>query len=159
VEDIETGDDLIAWSFTGCNNVSALITDCKLNVSVLNQNWTGSDTVVFKAVDNDATNPITVTDTVVFTVNYTTGIVDDDPMKAMAYPNPTGSIVYIVVNLPETTEIEMEVLSAQGKMFTNTKKAVTNSRVDVNLGNIPSGIYIIRMKAGDTVSLVKIAKQ
>jgi hypothetical protein len=159
VEDIETEDNQIAWSHSGCNNLSALINDHKFNVSVLNQSWTGSDTVVFEAIDNDATNPITVTDTVVFTVKNTTGMVDDDPMKAMAYPNPTGSIVNIVVSLPETTEIEMEVLSAQGKIITNTKKTVTDSRVDVNLGNIPPGLYVIRMKAGDAVSLVKIAKQ
>ncbi len=61
--------------------------------------------------------------------------------KLIVYPNPAIDIVN-VLTLPDT-EAQVRILSAMGKQIL-TKK-ISDEKTTLNVGNLPSGIYIVEM--------------
>ncbi|HKK10779.1 MAG TPA: PKD domain-containing protein, partial [Bacteroidales bacterium] len=73
--------------------------------------------------------------------------------KLIVYPNPASDIIN-VVTLPNT-EAQVRILSAVGKQV--LAKQITDEKTTLNVGNLPSGIYIVEMI--DTANGQRITKR
>ncbi|PIE50931.1 MAG: hypothetical protein CSA38_00630 [Flavobacteriales bacterium] len=72
------------------------------------------------------------------------------------YPNPTRDFLYLELK-KSYPQIKVEIFSLSGRLirsaeFFNTKK------VKINLKNLPQNTYIIKVKKGNTTSLLKVLK-
>jgi len=75
------------------------------------------------------------------------------------YPNPFNPSTRISFNVPFTSDVEISVYSAFGEKITdlvNETKEAGYFEVEWNASNLPSGIYIYRMKAGKFISVQKM---
>jgi hypothetical protein len=159
VTDVETDDNQIVLSYSENTNLNVSIVNRKATISVMNADWTGIDTLVFIATDNDATAPLSASDTAVFTIIEITGINEGEYVRAIAYPNPTSGIVTILFEDPEERDVTIEVLSVHGKVMQYLKQRAIDKRIDLNISNLSSGMYFIRMKVADSVRIFEITKK
>ena len=68
------------------------------------------------------------------------------------YPNPFNPATQIQYDVPKQAEVTLEVYNTAGKRvatLVNSSKAPGSYTVSFDAGNLTSGIYIYRMKAGD----------
>jgi len=159
VNDIETADNLIVWTFMENTNLNVSIVDRKATVAVKDNAWTGSDTIVFWATDNDASIPLSAADSVIFTVVRITGLEDNAAIKALVYPNPTSGFITILFEGPKEREIHLEILSLQGKVVETRTERISDDRIDLNLGNLSAGTYFIVMKIDGFSRMLTITKE
>jgi hypothetical protein len=69
------------------------------------------------------------------------------------YPNPKGGIIYIETSKSIPAKTKIEVINLYGKILIQ-KDWIEGSRQELNLYNLPRGLYFIRIK-----SKVKYQKQ
>lgn len=73
------------------------------------------------------------------------------------YPNPTNNIIN--VNLGElTNSANYALYSINGKMI-GVDKAVYNNNFTVDLTNVATGVYILKIKSDNSVNTFKIIKK
>ncbi len=91
--------------------------------------------------------------------------VEDNPIKSFNYtlyqnyPNPFNPVTTIRFQVPVTEKVELKVYDMLGReVMTLFNKVAPAGIVDVdfNAGNLASGIYIYRIKAGDFISAKKL---
>ena len=78
VTDVETADEDISWTYSGNAELSVSIVDRVATVSAPNVNWNGSETITFRATDDDASDPLSDSDAAMFTITP----VNDSPVVA-----------------------------------------------------------------------------
>ncbi|MES2139682.1 MAG: T9SS type A sorting domain-containing protein [Bacteroidota bacterium] len=81
-----------------------------------------------------------------------------------AYPNPYSSNTTIKINLSERCDVLLEVYNLLGekiKTLDNTQKLSGIHYYNFNAKslNFPAGIYIVKLSAGDKISVLKIIEQ
>jgi hypothetical protein len=165
VEDIETPDDRIIWTYDA-QNVELLVTlvDRVVYVTVPEEGWVGSDTTTCTATDDDPINPLSASDTVVFTVNKKTGarLLDAESLRALVYPNPATDRVNILFAEHQAKEMDMtiEIITIQGEVvFNSTNNIVKDNRIELDIHALNPGTYFIRLITSDAVKTFKIAKK
>ncbi len=75
------------------------------------------------------------------------------------YPNPFNPTTVISFALPKTSDVQLSVYNILGEKVTelvNTKMVAGNHTINFNAGNLASGMYIYRIKAGNFVSVKKM---
>lgn len=75
------------------------------------------------------------------------------------YPNPFNPTTKISYALPQNSFVELKVFNLLGQevaTLVNEQKAVGNYEVNFNASNLPSGVYIYKMKAGEFVQTKKM---
>ena len=75
------------------------------------------------------------------------------------YPNPFNPNTTIKYNIPEQSFISIklfDVLGREVRTLVNEEKAIGNYEVDFEAFNLPSGIYIYRLQAGDFIETKKM---
>lgn len=77
-------------------------------------------------------------------------VVQTEPLAVL--PNPTSGMVYIT-DLPESSRLT--VRDVQGMVV--LERSVTTNAFDLDLGHLPSGMYILRVDAHDTPA-IKVAR-
>ena len=92
--------------------------------------------------------------TTAVTINLYLGINDLDISKLNVYPNPTESVVTISYN--ETID-RVEVYSLLGQKVIDQK--ASSDEVQLDLTNLSSGTYMIKISVGNDNQLVKIVKK
>ncbi|GAI93656.1 unnamed protein product, partial [marine sediment metagenome] len=104
VEDVETSDALITWTYSDDTYLQVTIVDRVANITVPHQDWTGSDTIIFIATDDDATTPLSDSDTVIFTVS----IVNDPPVISgqQAISSPEDQILKILLSSLNVSDVD-----------------------------------------------------
>jgi hypothetical protein len=97
VEDVETADENIIWSFAGNSELLVVITDRVAAISAPSAEWIGSETISFIATDDDASDPLDASDEAVFEVTCTNSapVVDDIPDQTI---NIGGTFAPITLN-------------------------------------------------------------
>jgi hypothetical protein len=67
------------------------------------------------------------------------------------YPNPVSSILNINFNLKQTSEVQVELYNLLGsKMVSDNLNKISGSQqYSMNVGNLPEGIYMMVINAGD----------
>ena len=81
-----------------------------------------------------------------------------EKVKIKVFPNPVTEIMTIQFDTPFDEEIIMDVIDYQGKTFKSDiiESAVTNKQV--NLQDIPAGIYYLRLMKGKLINVYKVVK-
>ncbi|GAI79116.1 unnamed protein product, partial [marine sediment metagenome] len=160
VADVETSDELITWAYTGDTHLQVSIVDRVASITVLQQDWTGSDTIVFIATDDDAITPLSASDTVIFTVTpMGTGITHYKVLSIKAYPNPSEGLLIIELSEVLNGEILLQVFTVQGELVMNSKQRMLDNHLELNIQDQPSGNYFIRLISPDFTETVQITKQ
>jgi hypothetical protein len=81
-----------------------------------------------------------------------------DRVKVIIYPNPTSEIVNIEFDIPTDAEITLFLLNNQGGLVKTMKIAAGNLNKEINMQDLPSGIYYLRMVKGKLVNVYKVVK-
>ena len=92
------------------------------------------------------------------------GIEDEIPhltefSLAQNYPNPFNPTTKISYAIPQNSFVELKVFNLLGQeiaTLVNQEKPAGNSEVNFNASNLPSGVYIYKMKAGEYVETRKM---
>ncbi|PIF01148.1 MAG: alpha-amlyase [Maribacter sp.] len=79
--------------------------------------------------------------------------------KILVHPNPVkDNLLFIdLYNLNEPM-VKVGIHTISGKQISNTSHIVNNGQVQINLSNIPTGIYILKINAGEKTYNYKIVK-
>jgi hypothetical protein len=75
------------------------------------------------------------------------------------YPNPFNPVTKISYAIPQNSFVELKVFNLLGQEVTtlvNKEKPAGNYEVNFNASNLPSGVYIYKMKAGDFIETKKM---
>lgn len=76
-----------------------------------------------------------------------------------AYPNPFNPSTTLTFTLPTQSRVELslfDLLGREVKTVLNEHRAAGEYRVTVNAADLPSGIYVARLEAGETVRSHKL---
>jgi HYR domain/Secretion system C-terminal sorting domain len=80
--------------------------------------------------------------------------------KVMAYPNPTNNQIFFEVLDIDNNDGVIEVYNELGKMVKSQNFTKSQVRYEVNTSELPTGIYIIKIRsANNDVKTIKISKQ
>ena len=75
------------------------------------------------------------------------------------YPNPFNPTTTMKLSLPSSVNVTMEVYSALGQRVLNKELGVKSAGIhelDIVASDWSSGIYLIRVKAGDEIAVRRI---
>jgi hypothetical protein len=82
--------------------------------------------------------------------------------KLDVYPNPATQVVNVQLELSSRTDVEIYILDLNGKMVKQVKYdnlSPNTESVEVRVGNLPRGAYVINMVAGKSVKSGKFVKK
>lgn len=104
------------------------------------------------------TNDCLHTDTIF--VDIRTGINENRLMQSRIYPNPITEHATVELNLPAAADVHIQVLSLTGKVVVNDRRAFTAGTTQhiLNLSEVSSGVYLVRITAGNKTLNKKITK-
>lgn len=85
-------------------------------------------------------------------LNITTLSIDTETLKnsITVYPNPTDS--FLNIKLPQTIldkDISIKLYDINGKQIKNQKITLKNNSVNINVEQIPKGVYLIHLINND----------
>jgi len=78
------------------------------------------------------------------------------------YPNPIANDINIVLNLPDNVNAILEIYDAQGKLVANPKlgnKMQGENNLSINVSNLQSGLYLLKIVAGKNSVTKRFVKQ
>ena len=81
-----------------------------------------------------------------------------DPVSVTVFPNPTSEIVNIEFDTPTDEEITLYLLDAQGKLVKTDKIESATTNKQINMQDLPSGLYYLRLMQGKLVNVYKVVK-
>ena len=79
-------------------------------------------------------------------------------IKITVYPNPASDILNIEFDTPVDGEISLYLLDPQGKLVKTDKIEPDVKNKQINMQNLPSGIYYLRLTKGKLVNVYKVVK-
>jgi hypothetical protein len=74
------------------------------------------------------------------------------------FPNPASEIVNIQFESPLTGEVKVYILDNQGRQVIKDALESTMTEKQINLQDVPPGIYFIRLTKGKLVNVYKVVK-
>ncbi|HET6992883.1 MAG TPA: T9SS type A sorting domain-containing protein [Bacteroidia bacterium] len=90
--------------------------------------------------------------------SYTTNVAVNNlpalPSLIEIYPNPAENKFSVNLERLAGSDFSLEMYDAEGKLIEN-RKNLGNEKIEINTENLPSGIYFIKVNAGDNVYLLK----
>nr|WP_224491451.1 T9SS type A sorting domain-containing protein [Robertkochia marina] len=76
----------------------------------------------------------------------------------MAYPNPARSFVNLV--LPTNTRVNYQVFNLQGKLMQKGEvDGMLSRNPQIDISNLPSGLYMVKVDGANLEQTFKIVKQ
>lgn len=140
--------NVISWEWSFPGGVPATSTEQN---PVVNYNATGNYDVTLTI--SDGTNNLTTTKEGFIIVQNCTNTIDRMVSQVLVYPNPAKD--YFELTLPENqTTTEIRLFSITGKEI--SKNVITGSHYQMDVNNLPSGIYFIRLNNQNLNETVKI---
>lgn len=96
--------------------------------------------------------------------NMSIGGIDDieNPLDINLYPNPTNENINITLSLSESTNTILEIYDAQGKLVATPNlgnKAQGEHNLSINVSNLQSGLYLLKIIAGENTVTKRFIKQ
>ncbi len=170
VFDPDTPDSLIEWTWAGNSRLQiSLDQNHVLHVTRPDSSWTGSETIVFWATDNEGlydlfTTTFTVKPGISDAVASNNETLPSDFALHPNYPNPFNPNTHISYEIPERSTVEIKIYNQLGhevRTLVNKTHNPGSFRVmwdaHDNYGNrVTSGVYYYRMKAGNFVRTKKM---
>lgn len=74
------------------------------------------------------------------------------------YPNPANDVVYISAEKAFTDNVNVTVMDILGNTVRSEGYAQSRNPLQVNMQNLPSGVYFIRVESGSSFSVSRIVK-
>ena len=81
-----------------------------------------------------------------------------NPVRITVFPNPASEIANVEFDTPTDTEITLFLLSNQGSLVKTIQIPSGTLIKEINMQDLPSGIYYIRMVKGKLVNVYKVVK-
>lgn len=78
-------------------------------------------------------------------------------MNLKVYPNPVNNVLTVQLDDTGKTKSSLEILSVNGKVL-STRSVTGMQTVHLDLGHLERGIYICRVRNGETLKTAKIVK-
>lgn len=76
------------------------------------------------------------------------------------YPNPSDGVFHLGFELYQRKEVNIEVLDISGKILMRENAGTTQVfQSEIDLGHLPRGLYILRIRAGENASYQKLILQ
>jgi hypothetical protein len=82
----------------------------------------------------------------------------DIAVNVKVYPNPASDVVNIGFDEPVAGEISITILDSQGKVIKEDMIEATMTEKQINLQEIPAGVYYLRLNKGKLVNVYKVVK-
>jgi len=98
--------------------------------------------------------PITITTSATIFENQ------DQLIDALVYPNPTNENTAVKLTLKESAEVSYNLYSNTGQLVLSEKAGLLNKgghNLNLNTSEIPSGMYLLTINAGDAIITRKIS--
>jgi subtilisin family serine protease/PKD repeat protein len=96
-------------------------------------------------------------DTLVQSIAVITGLDESPGDLARIYPNPTRGSIHVILDDGYMGPRSVELLTLQGKSVYQ-QTGLIGSRLDINPGECPDGIYLIRIRSGTRTVNRKVVK-
>ena len=102
-----------------------------------------------------------ITPVVRLNVDFTVGVkdIESNQQKTTCYPNPTTGISTISYSITETADATVKITDVTGKLvgnYTQKNQPSGNHNFQVDLSNLPKGIYSYTLNAGNYVANERI---
>jgi hypothetical protein len=81
-----------------------------------------------------------------------------DPVSVTVFPNPTSAIVNVGFDTPTDGEMTLFLLDAQGKLVKTDKIESATTNKQINMQDLPAGLYYLRLTKGKLVNVYKVVK-
>ena len=93
-------------------------------------------------------------------IKQSTSVVEiSDKIKATAYPNPTSGETNILLDLKESTTVEMSVFDLSGRLIEKTQPVILASGQFRETFNLPiAGVYFIKITANGSSKVLRVVK-
>ncbi|MEO0019115.1 MAG: T9SS type A sorting domain-containing protein [candidate division WOR-3 bacterium] len=161
----QTNDDII---YAGTGNGIYLTTDGGENWQQINEGLTNTD-ILCLGFRSDAPRTVFAgtNGAGIFAQTPPTGVVEPEKHTSSREldieigPNPCRSIVNIVINAPKAQSISGGIYDRSGRIIHDLKKAILangQTSYQVDLWNLPSGIYFLRLKIGKVNAIKRFVK-
>lgn len=117
----------------------------------------GTHTIVYTYTD---ANSCSVSDTVTIVVNACTSINELTAATVSVQPNPNNGLFTLSMNAAAATEVNVEVLSIDGRVVYTERMSVNPGSFTTNLDitHLANGIYYLRVATGNSQGMVKLVK-
>jgi PKD repeat protein len=99
--------------------------------------------------------------TTTITVNCITGVSNPSQVDIALFPNPTAGAVSMELNLPSAIEGIVTVMDLHGRMVIQKAASLVagRNRVDLDLGKMSAGVYLVRLSADGLHWQGKVVKE
>ena len=67
----------------------------------------------------------------------------------MVYPNPASDILTLTISLQDRKRIQLDVVDVAGRILLNKKFEASEVRHEIDIRDLISGIYFLRITSGD----------
>jgi lysyl endopeptidase len=79
--------------------------------------------------------------------------------KVVAYPNPTTGELNVVVNIESTNEILISLMDVRGALVSDVLNANAATPVQMNIKDLPAGVYFLKITSSEGVATKKIIRK
>jgi hypothetical protein len=119
--------------------------------------WTLGETIIptFKAADNS----------IILTHGFQQQLIITtveenlpDPVKVTVYPNPASDILNIAFDSPVEGEVTLVLINSQGKVVKTGTIEAASTEKQINMQDVPGGVYYLRLSKGAISNVYKVVK-
>jgi hypothetical protein len=81
-----------------------------------------------------------------------------NPVKITVFPNPASEMINVEFETPTDAEVSLFLLSNQGSLVKTLQIPTGTLTKEINMQDLPSGIYYLRLVKGKLVNVYKVVK-
>ena len=81
-----------------------------------------------------------------------------NPVRITIFPNPASEMINMEFDTPTDGEYSLYLFDSQGKMVKTDQVGVATTIKQLNMQDLPSGIYYLRLTKGKLVNVYKVVK-
>jgi hypothetical protein len=96
-----------------------------------------------------------LTDSTQITVDICLGIAAQNTASVQVYPNPTSGVFFVQAG-NSNDMVKVKLMEPDGKLL--QEKIYHGGKIQMDLGNLPSGIYFMEVNLNGTTSTLKVVR-
>ena len=92
-------------------------------------------------------------------LNADGSLITNSPIRA--YPNPFGNSLTVDFNLKQSNNVTTQLLTLDGNVIYSSPTATLTAgdyTLPIQVGQVPSGYYIVKLRCGNTIRTAKVVK-
>lgn len=144
------------WTYTYGSDIGTPVTRITQNPSEQIELYQASPSQYYKIFSvSNGCGPGIIGDPSTVRVEVVTGIEPAPQFDVTVYPNPAQEVLRI--DLPKAGDSHFQLLDARGTILLKTTSHTIHEEIDIR--QLPTGIYMLRIESGETVKSFKVIKQ